>query len=153
MEIRKRYTRKCQNDAAINPIILKTLTQGEWLKGSRQSKEIRRFLDQIQLGVRPGLEIQPRYKAPRDLQVRNWISSVIRIGPNRAVEQSNSRSSMTEFLWVFVFFLLFVSAIILYFTKKALKNYKNCFLFHLKSSVASSSFQNYDIFRRKLKMK
>ena len=129
MEIRKRYTRKCQNDAAINPIILKTLTEGEWLKGSRQSKEIRRFLDQIQLGVRPGLEIQPRYKAPRDLQVRNWISSVIRIGPNRAVEQSNSRSSMTEFLWVFVFFYCLFRLLSYISPKKLLKIIKTAFYF------------------------
>ena len=129
MEIRKRYTRKCQNDATINPIILKTLTQGEWLDGSRQCKEIRRFLDQIQLVVRPGLEIQLRYKAPRDLQVRNWINSVIRIGPNRAVEQSNSRSSMTEFLWVFVLFYCLFRLLSYISPKKPLKIIKTAFYF------------------------
>ena len=35
----KRYDRKPQNDAAINQIILKSLTQGEWSSGHSQFSE------------------------------------------------------------------------------------------------------------------
>ena len=63
----KRYTRKSQNNATTNQIILKTLTWGELPSGLRHCRCIERFLAQALLGAWPGV---PLYEAPGSLPVK-----------------------------------------------------------------------------------